>query len=225
MSFRNTYATGKPTDADGKLLNDHDVARKGDLFNNAMKANYYSRSGAASFLDRDLLKKQLDNHDAAIGDGSYTIQLLDPRTGAVAQNTPLNFGGRIYYPNAKDQYTIIDKEYLEIQLQKANEQEEYLNEVIELATASDKSLMTTLGITDYKVLQELCGKHHKFGGKDFELPESIATVDCLPSVMRLYPKESLIFAQAVAKMRAIILAFAPIMDTMGTKKAVRENTD
>jgi len=225
MSFRKKTMEEMKNDSQGKVLNDETKRRKANLFDNGMKASYHSRNGAASYMDRDLYQKHLDDHDRALGDGSYTIQLLKPGTTEVAENVPLNFGGRVYYPNANNAYTIVDKDYLEIQLQKANEQEEYLNEVIELASASDKSLMTVLGISDMTTLQNLCGDKAKWGTTNnyLKLPASIVSVDCLPSVMRLYPKESLVFAQAVAKLRAIILAFAPIMDTAGTKKAVREN--
>jgi hypothetical protein len=40
--------------------------------------------------------------------------------------------------------------------------------------------------------------------------------------MRLYNKESLIFAQAVAKIRAILMKFAPIIEGIGTNKSIAD---
>lgn len=228
MSFRKKNEEVMTNNFFGKKLEAEEIRRKSNLFDNGMKAGYYSRKGASSFLDRELIKKHLDDEDRALGDGFYTIQMMDA-DGNVASGVPLNFGGRIYYPNAKDQYTIVDRQFLEKQLQKANEQEEYLNEVIELATASDKSLMTVLGLKDFKQLENLCGAACSQTGNAAEMVESIPKdlrpINCLPSILRLLPKDSLTFSQAVAKLRAILLAYAPIMDTMDTAKTVRENTD
>jgi hypothetical protein len=188
------------------------------LFDNAMKAGkYYSRTGFASALDTQHVQERVSEHQQGLGSGSYSVKLVDD-AGSELEGVPLRFGDRIFYPNQKNIYTIVDKDFLNVQLQKANEQEEYLNEVVELATASDQALMTCLGIRSRTDLLRLTGP----ANADADIPESIRPIDCTPSVMRLYNKESLIFAQAVAKIRAILMKFAPIIEGIGTNKSIAD---
>lgn len=216
MSFRRNSA---------KVTKDGDTS-KDTLFNNGMKANkFFTRSGFASAMDSQLLKKNIEDYQRALGEGSYSIKVVDAKGDAVADPV-LNIGGRTYFANGKGVHTIVDKKYMEEELKRAEEVEEYLNEMVEYASASDVSLAKMLN-EQMNTVKEICetgGYAAKITNNDTSntISKDIDAVNCLPSVMRLYSKESLVFAQAVAKLRAILMTYAPILDDAGTSKALRE---
>jgi len=201
---------------------------KRPFFDNGMKAGkYFSRSGFASAMDggeKGIINKNVEDYMRGVGEGSYNIALIKPDGTTMYTDRPLNLHGRIYYPDANGVFTMVDKAYLEEQYRREQEKEEYLNEIVELASASDSSLRVVLGNVSQQDLIDIC-KAGGAGKNGIEISEDIDGVNCLPSIMRLYSKESLIFSQAVSKLRAIIMARAPIIDdSTGTRTAIRDET-
>jgi len=187
----------------------------------------FTRTGLASIMDNGpngIVSEREKEIKRGIGAGSYSVAMVDKAGNPIKKDTSMNIGGRIFYPDANGVYTFIDRPALEYEAGIAAEVESYIDEIAYLACASDQNFAKVLN-TDLATVRAICAKG---GCATAKPPLDIGKwlddeYSCLPSFLSLLPKESLIFAGGMAKLRAIIKVVMPIMDSnTHTKQAVSE---
>ena len=185
----------------------------------------FSREGFTSGItDQPLVQKRAGEFADAIGSGSANLQVLDDAGKPVTTRTLFNLNGRMHFTDKAGKIRLVDESVLQIARQKRQEVEEYIDSLISYASCDDWSLAQLLGMSD-AATKKLCqpnGAKVLLADYGLNVVDEVDAVNCLPSVMRYYAPNSMQEGMAITKLRMILEAFAPIVDNLGTKKALND---
>ncbi len=172
---------------------------------NASKFNHLgSRTGLSSALDVGKIGHEIEKLERNYGEGGYSFKLTNPDGTEFAgvKQTPLNFGGRLFYPNDKGVFKIIDEDYVNALYQREKEANDYLDSVMEKVLVSNYVLSLMLS------------------------PEALATADAgkfSPDEIKLMNPNSVQFSEAIYQLRQLVKSELPVLESMTTKREATEN--
>jgi hypothetical protein len=213
------------TKADKKTKFTRDEIEEHTFMKNATKYNHYgSRTGLASAMDAPLISQNLENEARAFGmdynkpshdQGAYCFKLCKADGGdeANTSTTPLEFAGRLFYPNDKGVFRITDQAYLDRAEQAFKEQQEYLDAMTEKAMISDEMAKYLLGV-DISPLKS----GNSIGAQYDHLKQFNGT----PDYIAVLDRSSIEFSSSLCKLRAFVKQHLPIIDKVTTKKEIKE---
>jgi len=173
-----------------------------------------TRTGMASALDKGIAKGELDKVKRNMGKGYVTFKVTDGD-----KDTPLNIGGRLFYPRGKDgEFTIIDDDFLEKQLDLEKERRSYLEDILEKASISNEICDIVLSVPDCKAL---LGATMDGGG--IITDADLKAVDATPAMIETYDPSSITYSRAISKFKQVVKARLPILSKM-TPDSVENKT-
>jgi hypothetical protein len=201
--------------------NEREKAEKVGFMKTGTKYNKYgSRTGLATAMDGQIIAKNQEdemrkfNMDPAEGtaNGAYCFALTDAKGNKLNKATPLEFGGRLHYPNDEGIYRIVDQGYLDRAEEAYKEQQEYIDDCLSKAMISDEMCGYLLGV-DIDTLRGELGEK----GIVFDNPVQDAFNGC-PDYVALLDKSSIAFSSCLNKLRMYVKQKAPIIEKNTTKK-------
>ena len=173
-----------------------------------------SRTGMASVLDKGIALKEMEKVKRNLGKGYVTFKVTDGDKDA-----PLNIGGRIFYPRGKDgEFTLIDDDFLDKQLELEKERRNYLEDILEKASISNEVCSIVLSVADCKTL---LGATMDGGGVITD--EELKKVDATPDMIETYDPSSITYSRAISKFKQVVKARLPILSKM-TPDSVENKT-
>lgn len=188
-----------------------------------VKNRFHSAEGFDSALQSSVYKKRLEKYRDALGDGTLNLVAVDKNGNLLNDGKPINIDGREFYPNAKGQYTFLNKFHLEEMTRNRKEVEEYIDMLVD-NVVSDESLAYILNMDVEDVMLFCRANSPEFAGLYPNAPKAIQETDCSPSVINVLHPNTREYGMGVSKLRMIIRAYCPIIKDMNTAKVVREET-
>lgn len=190
------------------------------------------RRGLASAMDTNLVQQNLENRLARYGEGGYTIAVLDAN-GNKKPNSTLEIDGKIFKSRADGSHHIVDNSFIEVIERESEQQEEYIRNIVRKVAKSDRigahilglgldfflSLCAPKGITNAGYYKDIFGADPTaFGDSDLD------KFNCKPSFLQVLSQDSSVFAGAISKLKAICMAFTPILQDCTPDGGVQEHT-
>ena len=215
MSFRSIFPYTQQADRVEKLFTEK------KYFEGAKASNLgMSRTGMASALDGGISKAEREKLARNFGKGYVQFEV---KSGDA--NTPLNIGGRLFYPRADKTITIVDDDFLTKQLEIEKERRAYLEDVLEKASISNEICSIVLGVDD---CTELLGPGKDGGdtettGVKVITDEELKKVDATPAMIETYDPSSITYSRAISKFKRVVQSRLPIVSKM-TPDSVENKT-
>jgi hypothetical protein len=177
------------------------------------------RTGLGSMIDSEL-EENIKKQQRKQGDGYIRIAKVDK--GGAKVPTYINEHGMIFHSNEDNVISYIDEGYMKIQKAKKDQQDRYIEQMLELALTSDEeaSNMCNLDPTDF---QQICAPG---GGQELGLPPACAKFQCNPDFLDYLSPTDPLFYGGIAKLRSIVKLRMPILKSeseTGTTKAYVES--
>lgn len=205
--------------------NTHSEAQKSLFSQHKLQGTKYdgSRQGMiGSMLDSEILEDHRRTRERNLGKGFVKIKV----DGGGTQG--LNIGGRIHYPDANGNITIVDGGFLNEMAKQEEDRRAYLQEMIYKASLSDEICAQMLGFdsvegTDDTALKNLlgAGKSFKYDGVN-PLDAELTAVNAMPSAIESYSDESVTYSNAIRKLKLLVQMRMPAVETYTTKKTLNE---
>lgn len=196
-----------------------------DVVSGSKYSRYGQRAGIGSLLDQNVVQSSASNFARKYGGGSVSFKPAGDE--AAIQNATLNIGGRIFKPNSKSEFRIVDGKYLEEVTRIHEEKEEYVNDLTYRCSISDAVCSEVLGLVDTdfeKILgqgglklgetEEARINAHS-GAEDLKalgVPRELWAYNAKPSFLRSMDSSNTAFSMGLSKLRSIVMAIMPIVD-------------
>lgn len=174
-------------------------------------SRYEGRSGYRSLMDQASHNKKAIEYDEKYGGtgtgarGVYSLMVRTPDGKAPAPMANINIGGKMFKADKDGNLRILDKAYLDEEIQAFQALKEYEESVVVSVLVSDEMARHVLGDTAYDQLGA--------GSGPTAMSPTLKAIDARPSVIRYYDPTSKDYAQAVAKVRAIVHDAGIIVNT------------
>lgn len=187
------------------------------------------RKGDASAMDGTSAVDALRKRKALVGEGSYVVGYFSPADG----KTPLPYhvvecNGRAFTTNAEGRITYIDENWLDEEYEQVKFVEEYVHKIAKVCK-TNAMLRQILTLPMDEVIS-LCIPGGMIGSGKFASTaaenaaiKSIDDVNCLPSVLTMYPPNSMLEGQAYAKLTMLIRKFMPAVKPREVTKPKHQN--
>lgn len=201
-----------------KLKSQGSVKNKGNIMDGSDFSHVYSgsrylgsRKGDSSVLDANQANLEYKKKQAEIGAGAYILQYKNPN-GDPLKNYVIEQDGHAFVTNDNGEIYFVDEHWMNEKYKEIEEIEEYIRKIMKMCK-TDEMGQRLLGLSKQDFVK-LCSESGDFSadGKDpskIYLPDETAKVNCLPSMLTLYPPNSTIEAMAFAKLKAIVRAYMP----------------
>jgi len=208
-----------------QMTNNSNIKNRGNIMNGDPTEKIYSgsrylgaRRGESAFLDGDQADKEYQKKLAKMGPGGFYVSLKNANKEAVP-NFIYNMDGKAYRADDNGDLYLADENWMNEKLKEVEEIESYVTKLMKMCK-TDELGMKLLGLSRREFV-ELCkgvdgtGTHPRFSdstdGSDGKIycPNECARVNCLPSMLTLYPPQSQLESYAFCKLRAILTAYMP----------------
>ena len=161
------------------------------------------RTGFRSLMDQNAIVEQMmqyqAKHQSVDGKmGVYTLRVMKDDGTTAAPNATINIGGRLFRSGGDGNLRILDSEYINDEIVATKEIREYEEKIVEAILVSDTMAEHILGDN----FEYLKGSEDK--GPLKGVSKTLRDVDASPNVIRYYDPTSVTYAQAIAKIRAIV---------------------
>ena len=176
-------------------------------------AHLGSRTGLASVLDDNMIKKQMRDEQDMWGDGFIQYEVKGKK------DAPMNIDGRLFYPDANGLITVIDSDLVQKTADLEIEKRKYLEDIIEKASMSDEICTLILAQKNVASLKTILGSK---GGAPYITDADLLLVDAMPSAIETYDPTGTTFSRAIQKFKIIVRAKMPALQSMTNKKVQKE---
>jgi hypothetical protein len=209
---------------------DKDKAQK--ILPNAIKSGRYNtRKGIYSAMDGALIGKHIEEEALAYGykpgeadkGGSITFARVktDGSKLDAGDMTPMEFGGRLHYPDVNGVFRIVDNDFIKLQEGKFKEQEEYVNSILRKCLINNHLTAHLLGVSEAQLMNELSKGKDVVGSTDAQ-KEAFRDFSGVPEFLNVLDKNSVLFSGGVAKLRSFVKLHLPIIEGLTSKEVVED---
>lgn len=177
------------------------------------------RQGLGSLIDTEL-EENIKKQNRKQGDGYIRIAKTDKKGSPIP--TYISEHGMIFHSNEDKVISYVDEGYMKIQKNKKDQQDKYIEQMLELALTSDEEASNLCNL-DQPEFDDLCAPG---GGIDMGLPPACAKFQCNPDFLDYLSPTDPLFYGGIAKLRSIVKLRMPILKTeseTGTTKAYVES--
>ncbi len=193
------------------------------------------RTGLASTMDTDVVYKNLEQRAANYGDGGYTFTMLNP-DGMVKKDSTINIGGRVFRCRADGTFHITDSSMIKLIEQEQRERDEYIRDILKKCAIGDAVAAHILGLgKDFFLRMCAAGGVYAVGKEKlyeavFQMdyvagdPGDLDKFNCRPSFLHALDQNSTTFSGALSKLKAIVIAFLPILEDTSPGAGVEEHS-
>jgi hypothetical protein len=176
-------------------------------------------------MDSGIIEKNLEDEARAFGlknpgdateGGAYCFKMTGEDGSDIKSLTPLEFGGRLFYPNEKGVFRIVDQGFLDRAEQAFKEEQKYIDDMAEKAMISNDMCCYLLGVKDLTPLSK---------GKQLDGTARYSNLDPFdgtPDYIALLDKQSVEFSSSMCKLRAFVKLHLPIIENMTKQKQIAE---
>jgi len=177
---------------------------------NGLKSSNYpnaKRSGIASILDRNIRRGDFVKNRDALGEGAVSMIFFDENGEAITgPEASLSLHDVTFTADKAGRFRLVDEGFL---LEKENE-EKQKRAYIDMMTdrcVTDLIMVKMLGISeaDFETITK------SGGGEEVGVPSGLRESNARPSVLESYVPASQLYMESLAKQRAIIRHFMPIL--------------
>ena len=184
------------------------IKNKGNIFDGRLSQYSGSkykgaRKGEASVLDGDQSQQRHKNDQIRLGAGSYKVKYMSTTNEPLA-NTIIEQDGHAFETDADGVINYVDEHYLNEKYKEIMQVESYIRKIMKVAKTDDM-LQKLLGISADD-MRAMCAADGTIDG--ITLPEELK-INCLPSIINLYPAGSMQEAAAYSKLKLIVSTFLP----------------
>ncbi len=189
------------------------------LYNqNGLKSSNYpnaKREGLASILDRDIRRGDAMKNKQALGDGAVKMVFYD-EDGAVisGEQASLSLHDVTFTADKNGVFRLIDAGFLD-ELERQEKQKRAYIDMLTEKMVTDEIFQKTLGATEAE-FENIT----RPGGTNLDgtIPNGLLNASARPSVMESYVPASQLYMESLAKQRAIIRHFMPILQKKSETK-------
>ena len=172
------------------------------------------RRGEASAMDGTSAVDALTRKKALIGDGNYTVAYLSPVDGVTPlANHVVECNGRSFKTDHMGRINYLDENWIDEEYEQVKFVEQYVHRLTKVCKTN--AILQKILCIPYKSVINLCTPGGLVRERVVVTPEEILAVaeidrvNCLPSVLTMYPPNSMLEAQAYGKLTMIIRKFMP----------------
>lgn len=162
------------------------------------------RQGLGSLLDQKQIEENALKQHERLGDGYLRIAKMG-NDGPV--QSYINENGLVFKSNDAGVISYVDEGYMIIQKKKKEQQEKYVERILELALTSDEEGAKVCNMSP-EDFASVCARG---GGVSLGLPSECATYQCNPDFLDYLAPTDPLFYGGIAKLRAIVKASMPII--------------
>ena len=160
------------------------------------------REGLASALDAKKAVRMAEEFADNVGGGAYHFKLTKPDGSNIADidKTPLNFDGKLYYPDNNGVFTIWDETAIETEKEKFRQREETVSEAMEYVLTSNAMCKSLLGLAEFNALNG---------------------AGATPEHIMNYSPQSVQFSEAMTLLRQAVRKKLPIIERASKKSDIK----
>ena len=189
------------------------------LYNqNGLKSSNYpnaKRDGIASILDRDIRRGDAIKNKEALGEGAVSMVFFDEKGDAITgQEASLSLHDVTFTADKAGRFRLVDQGFLDEKERQEKQKRAYIDMLTE-KMVTDEIFQMTLGINDgeFENVTKPAGLN-----LDGSIPNGLLNASARPSVMESYVPASQLYMESLAKQRAIIRHFMPILQKKSETK-------
>jgi len=176
-----------------------------------------SRGGMiASALDNDIISDKRTVKQRNLGRGRVKLEFKEGDS-----SEGINIGGRIHYPNAQNEFVIIDQGVIDVMLDQEKQRRSYLEDMIERCSYSDEIAAQLCGKNTVDELKRELGAGGRILG--LTLDDDLVAASGMPSDIEVLAEDSIAYSRAIKKLKLYVSQNLPAIENYTTSKTVNED--
>ena len=189
------------------------------FFTNGLKKHNFphaKREGISSIMDSGIKRGDYRKTKEGLGDGAVSMVFIDEDGNQiVGDEASMTIGDINFSADANGRFRLVDEGWINHEAKIEEERREYVDSLTK-KMVTDNIFRKTLGLSkdEFDSLMKSGG-----GEVGLDLREDIASADSHPSVLASYVPSSQLYLASLAKQRAIIRYFMPIIQKSNETKS------